>query len=123
MNPIARFMKKLSILFGQERFASELEEEMAFHRAQLEEELIAGGMTLEAARYAATQQFGNATKLRRLIWSCVDGGKFPARTSRSVGEPNGCVASGATMYLIDSELVTGNRLRSRRLSGCSLRHA
>ena len=64
MNPIARFVKKLSILFGGERFANELDEEMAFHRAQVEGELIADGMTPEAARYAAMQQFGNATKLR-----------------------------------------------------------
>jgi macrolide transport system ATP-binding/permease protein len=53
MNPIARFIRKLSILFGQERLSSELDEEMAFHRAQVEEQLIAGGMTPEAARYAA----------------------------------------------------------------------
>ena len=64
MGPIPRFIRKLSILFGQERFASELDEEMAFHRAQVEEQLIAGGMTPEAARYAAMRQFGNTTKLR-----------------------------------------------------------
>src|SRR5438876_249480 len=64
MNPIARFMRKLSILFRQERFASELDEEMTFHRTQVEEELIAGGMTPEAAHYAAMRQFGNASKLR-----------------------------------------------------------
>lgn len=64
MNPIAQFVKKLSILVGGRRFASELDEEMAFHRAQVEEELITGGMTPEAARYAAMRQFGNATKLR-----------------------------------------------------------
>ena len=38
MNPIARFVKKLSILFGGGRFANELDEEMAFHRAQVEED-------------------------------------------------------------------------------------
>src|SRR5216684_2299331 len=64
MNPIAKFVRKLSIFLGGERFASELDEEMAFHRAQVEEELIAGGMTPDAARYAAMRQFGNATKLR-----------------------------------------------------------
>jgi len=37
---------------------------MTFHRAQVEEELIVGGMMPEAARYAAMRQFGNATKLR-----------------------------------------------------------
>jgi macrolide transport system ATP-binding/permease protein len=64
MNPITRFMRKLSILFRQERFASELDEEMAFHRTKVEEELITGGMTPEAAHYAAMRQFGNASKLR-----------------------------------------------------------
>ena len=64
MNPIDRFIKKLSILFGQERFSSELDEEMAFHREQVERELIADGMTSEAAHYAARRRFGNTTKLR-----------------------------------------------------------
>jgi macrolide transport system ATP-binding/permease protein len=64
MNPVVRFMRKLSILIGSERFVSELDEEMAFHRAQVENEFVARGMTPEAARYAAMRQFGNATKLR-----------------------------------------------------------
>ena len=64
MNPFIRFMKKLSLLFDRGRFLSELDEEMAFHRAQAEKEFVAGGMTPQAARYAAMRQFGNATKLR-----------------------------------------------------------
>ena len=64
MNVISRFLKKLSILLGRKRFGGELDEEMAFHRQQAEIEFIAGGMTPEAARYAAMRQFGNATKLR-----------------------------------------------------------
>jgi len=44
--------------------SSERDEEMAFHRGQVEKEFIEGGMTPEAARYAATRQFGNAAKLR-----------------------------------------------------------
>jgi predicted permease len=64
MNPIARFLTKLSLLFGRSRFRSELDEEMAFHRSQAEKEFVAGGMTLEAARYAAMRQFGNATLLK-----------------------------------------------------------
>jgi macrolide transport system ATP-binding/permease protein len=63
-NPFIRFAKKLSILFSRERFANELDEEMAFHREQVEKELVAEGMAPEAARYAAMRQFGNATKLR-----------------------------------------------------------
>jgi macrolide transport system ATP-binding/permease protein len=63
MNPLTRFLKKLSILFRGGRFGSELEEEMAFHRALAEEELVASGMTPEAAHYAAMRQFGNETKV------------------------------------------------------------
>ena len=62
-NPFTRFVKKFSILFSRERFASELDEEMAFHREQVEKELVAEGMAPEAARYAAMRQFGNETKL------------------------------------------------------------
>ena len=64
MNPLPRFMKRLSILLGRRRFRSELEEEMAFHRAQAEKEFAAAGMTPEAARHAAARQFGNATRLK-----------------------------------------------------------
>ena len=59
-----RFAKKLELLFARGRFRGELDEEMAFHREQAAKEFIAGGMTPEAARYAAMRQFGNATRLR-----------------------------------------------------------
>jgi len=64
MNFMTRFLKKLSMLFGRRRFGAELEEEMAFHREQAERELISGGVPVEVARYAAKQQFGNATRLK-----------------------------------------------------------
>ena len=64
MNAIARFVKKLSILFSRGRFHSELDEEMAFHRSQMEKEFRDGGMTPEAAHYAAMRHFGNTLKLR-----------------------------------------------------------
>lgn len=64
MNAFITFAKKLSILFSRGRFHSELDEEMAFHRAQVEKEFIDGGMTPESARYAAMRQFGNAMRLR-----------------------------------------------------------
>ena len=53
MKVISRFLTKLSILLGRERFGDELDEEMAFHRQQAESEFIAGGMTREDARYAS----------------------------------------------------------------------
>jgi predicted permease len=64
MNSMGRFVKKLSLLVGRDRFGSELDEEIAFHREQAEKQFIAGGMTAEAARYAAMRQFGNAARLK-----------------------------------------------------------
>jgi predicted permease len=64
MNPLQRLVKKLSILFGRGRFRSELDEEMAFHRAEAEAALVADGMTAEAAHYAAMRRFGNAARLK-----------------------------------------------------------
>ncbi len=64
MNPIALFAKKLSLLFRRNRFHSELDEEMAFHRAQAEKDLLASGMSPQAAHVAAARQFGNAAHLR-----------------------------------------------------------
>jgi predicted permease len=65
MGEASGFFRKLWMLIRRERFRSELDEEMAFHRAQAEKDFIAGGMTKKAARVAAMRQFGNATKLRQ----------------------------------------------------------
>lgn len=64
MNKLSRIYAKLSLLFRRDRFRSDLDEEMAFHRAQAEKEFLAGGMSADEARYAAKRQFGNATRLR-----------------------------------------------------------
>ena len=64
MNAISRFIKRLAILFGRTRFRGELDEEMAFHREQAEREFVAGGMTPEAARYAAMRRFGNTARVK-----------------------------------------------------------
>lgn len=60
----SRLLQRLSILIGRGRFRGDLDEEMAFHREQMEKELLAGGMKAEEARYAAMRQLGNATRLR-----------------------------------------------------------
>ena len=60
----AQFLRKLPFLFGRKQFRSELEEEMAFHRAEAEKAFVAGGMSPAAARYAAQRQLGNVTRLR-----------------------------------------------------------
>ena len=64
MDPIARFFKKLGTLLRRERFSSELEEEMAFHREQKEQELRAAGLAPDAAHHTAAREFGNATRLK-----------------------------------------------------------
>jgi predicted permease len=64
MSPLILFVKRLALLFGRERFSGDLDEEMAFHREQAAREFIAGGMTPEAAHYAAMRQFGNVTRVK-----------------------------------------------------------
>jgi predicted permease len=64
MNPLSRFMKKVSLLCGRGKFRSELAEEMEFHRAEVEKELVAAGMSPAAAHYTAIRQLGNSTRLR-----------------------------------------------------------
>src|SRR6516225_4765708 len=58
------FMKKLGWIFGRRRFRTELEEEMAFHRANMERELVSDGMTGEEARRKAAVRFGNPARVR-----------------------------------------------------------
>jgi predicted permease len=59
-----KLLNKLLLLFQRKRFVSELEEEMAFHRAQSEREFISAGMSREEARYAAMRQFGNGVRMK-----------------------------------------------------------
>jgi macrolide transport system ATP-binding/permease protein len=64
MSAFGRFIKKLTILFSRTRFRSELDEEMAFHREQVERQFVAVGMSAEDARYAAMRQLGNVPLLK-----------------------------------------------------------
>ncbi len=64
MDSIARFFKKLGMLLRREKFNSELEEEMAFHREQKEKELREAGVAPEAAHQVAAREFGNPTRLK-----------------------------------------------------------
>jgi putative ABC transport system permease protein len=56
--------RKLALLLRRDRFRTELDEEMAFHRTQSQKEFEAAGMTSKQARQAAWKQFGNEVKLR-----------------------------------------------------------
>src|SRR5580700_3793799 len=64
MDWIARFFKKAALFLRREKFNSELEEEMSFHRDQKEKELREGGVAPEAAHHAAAREFGNSTRLK-----------------------------------------------------------
>ena len=63
MDAVLRWFRKLGMLVRRERFHRELQEEMAYHRQQSEQELQAAGMESQAAHYAAVRQFGNVTRL------------------------------------------------------------
>ena len=64
MNLFSRLLKKFSFLFRRARFRNDLDEEMSFHRSQVERELIAQGMQPDSAKSAANRQFGNPTLLK-----------------------------------------------------------
>ncbi len=64
MDSISRFFKKAGMLFRREKFSSELEEEMSFHREQKEKELREAGVAPDAAHHAAALEFGNPTRLK-----------------------------------------------------------
>ncbi len=49
MQTIGRFFKRLGMLLRRERFNSELDEEMSFHREQKEKELLEAGVAPKAA--------------------------------------------------------------------------
>ena len=63
-------LNKLSLLFQRKRFDSELDEEMAFHRAQAEKDFVSEGMTPQQARYAGAS--ANLLALSRRL-AIVDG--------------------------------------------------
>jgi predicted permease len=64
MQAIASFFRKLRILIARDKFDRELDEEMAFHRQQAEQELRSDGILPNEARHTARRQFGNDTRLR-----------------------------------------------------------
>ena len=57
-------LRKLAVVFARGRFRAELDEEMAFHQAEVERELRSKGVDANEARYAAMRQLGNATLLK-----------------------------------------------------------
>jgi macrolide transport system ATP-binding/permease protein len=71
MGMMSLFLKRFCILFARDRFRSELDEEVAFHRQQAEEEYLADGMTQEAARFAAKRRLGNVTRIKEQSYEVI----------------------------------------------------
>ncbi len=71
MSQFTRLLNKLKILLFRRRFLNELDEEMAFHHSQAEQDFVASGMTAHAAQHAAMRQFGNTTRLREQSYEMV----------------------------------------------------
>ncbi|PYU79623.1 MAG: hypothetical protein DMG50_23310 [Acidobacteria bacterium] len=61
---VQRFWLRLQTLFGRNRSAERLDDEIQFHLEQQIAENIAGGMSPEEAHYAAQRAFGNPTFLK-----------------------------------------------------------
>lgn len=64
MGGASGFFRRVKALLWRQRYRSELEEEMAFHRAESERELHASGIQPRDARRAASRQFGNTEGLK-----------------------------------------------------------
>jgi len=64
MRAIGRLVRRMGLLVQRGRFRSELEEEMRFHREEMEREIEAGGVNGAEARRAARRRFGNETRVR-----------------------------------------------------------
>ena len=61
MESPAAFFRKAVLIFRRRRFYSDLDEELAFHREQVEQEFRQQGMDPEGAHYAARRCVGNET--------------------------------------------------------------
>jgi hypothetical protein len=64
MTMLAELLRKLAARTARPAFDRELDEEMAFHREQIEEALRDRGMSAKEAHYAAMRQFGNNTRIK-----------------------------------------------------------
>src|ERR1035438_2355928 len=71
MAKLNKLFAQLWFLVSRRRFRDELAEEMAFHRSQVEKDLIENGVAYEEAHYAALRRFGNAARLREASYQTV----------------------------------------------------
>jgi putative ABC transport system permease protein len=71
MKSVAAFVRKLQVLFHRGHFNRELEEELAFHRQQIEEEMRGDGMSAEEAQCAAGRRIGSHVRVQEEMHDVV----------------------------------------------------
>ena len=64
MRHLRGYWHRLSALISRRNYLRDLDEEMAFHRDQVENDFVDHGMSPDEAPYAAKRQFGNQALLR-----------------------------------------------------------
>jgi predicted permease len=64
MGATGRLVRRIELLLRRDRFRNELEEEMRFHREEVEREIEAEGASGKEAGRAARRRFGNETRVR-----------------------------------------------------------
>jgi macrolide transport system ATP-binding/permease protein len=64
MGATGRLARRIELLLRRGRFRKELEEEMRFHREEVEREIAEGGASKDEAPRAARRRFGNETRAR-----------------------------------------------------------
>jgi len=64
MGATGRLVRRIELLLRRDRFRNELEEEMRFHREEVEREIEAEGASGKEAGRAARRRFGNETRMR-----------------------------------------------------------
>ena len=89
MNPFAYIARKAGMLLSRNRFRSDLDEEMAFHREQVEKDLIADGMTRHVS--SATQRIFAKRAIAWLPSSGKPSDRICASRSASSGKTLGSV--------------------------------
>jgi len=103
MNTFSRFAKKLSFLFGRQRFSRELDEEMAFHREQAEKEFEAAGMTPEAARILGIIRKNDSERIGKMVEKLA--GILAERGLRNQMTAKGIIEDVARQYRVKRDTV------------------
>jgi putative ABC transport system permease protein len=71
MDSAVQFFRKLQTLFRRERFNREIDQELAFHRGQIEVDLQNDGMAAEDAHYEALRRVGSDVRVKEEIHDAV----------------------------------------------------